>query len=209
MHEAVIDLLAEGDLSDLSFPAVAERAGVSASSIYRRWRTREGLLADVAVAWLERDLPLPDTGTLRGDLTAWASAAAARLDGREGRVFLLALLGSWPASGEAEADRRAHLQRRVQGLENLLGRAADRGENPPDALAAAEHVLGPLYFRSMWGIPCSDPKYPRSLVERLLGMRTAEALADGRPALAEPAPSWPFLADIGDLGMTAGDGSVP
>lgn len=200
VHQAVIDLLTEGDLSDLSFPAVAERAGVSPSSIYRRWRTREGLLADVAVAWLERGLPLPDTGTLRGDLTAWASAAAAQLAGQEGRVFLLALLGSWPASAEADADRSAHLQRRVHGLAGLLSRAAGRGEHPPDAAAVAEQVLGPLYFRSMWGIPSSDPGYPRSLVERLLAMRAAaQAPGDGRPPPAGQAPSQPASADSGAI----------
>jgi len=168
-----VELLSKGDLSDLSIPAVADLAQVSPSSIYRRWRTREGLLADVAVAWLERDLPLPDTGTLRGDLTAWAAGAAARLGGPEGRVFLLALLGSWPPSGAEEPERRSHLQRRVQGLTDLLGRAAERGEDPPGAGFVAEHVLGPIYFRSMWGILPPGPEYPESLVDHVLAATTS------------------------------------
>jgi len=41
-----------------------------------------GLLADVAMSRLERDLPLPDTGSLRGDLTA--ASATCRAPGSGG-----------------------------------------------------------------------------------------------------------------------------
>ena len=78
VHQAVLDLLTERGTAELSIPVVAQRAGVNPTSIYRRWRTREGLLADVAMSRLERDLPLPDTGSLRGDLTAMLDEIAHR-----------------------------------------------------------------------------------------------------------------------------------
>jgi tetracycline repressor-like protein len=52
---------------------------------------------------LERDLPIPDTGSLRGDLTAWATSAAADLARPEGRLFLLALITSIPSTPQAQA----------------------------------------------------------------------------------------------------------
>ncbi|MEU3909028.1 TetR/AcrR family transcriptional regulator [Streptomyces goshikiensis] len=70
VHQAVIDLLSDPGGADLTIPAVAQRAGVNHTSIYRRWGGREALLADVVVTRLERDSPLADTGTLRGDLRA-------------------------------------------------------------------------------------------------------------------------------------------
>lgn len=159
-------------------PAAAARAGLSPTSIYRRWKTREGLLTDVAMAALQRDLPFPDTGFLRADLTAWASSAAALLGSPRGRALLLALPMSLPSNPEAEAERRRYLQRRIEGLSAVLGRAVDRGEDPPDAGLVAEAVLRPIYFRALWGILPSDPEYPGELIERVLATATPASRCD-------------------------------
>jgi AcrR family transcriptional regulator len=168
VHQAVLDLLAEQGTAELSIPVVAQRAGVNPTSIYRRWRTREGLLADVAMSRLERDLPLPDTGSLRGDLTAWAASAAADLARPEGRLFLLALITSIPSTPEAQAERDQHLQRRIRAIRQVTDRAAGRGESPPDPGTIADAILGPLYRRALWGTLPADPAYASSLVDRLL-----------------------------------------
>lgn len=168
VHQAVLDLLAERGTAELSIPVVAQRAGVNPTSIYRRWRTREGLLADVAMSHLEHDLPLPDTGSLRGDLTTWAASAAVDLARPEGRLFLLALVTSIPSTPDAQAERDQHLQRRIRAIRQVTDRAADRGENPPDPGTIADAVLGPLYRRALWGTLPADPAYASSLVDRLL-----------------------------------------
>jgi AcrR family transcriptional regulator len=45
---AVLDLLAEGSLDELSVPAVARRSGVSVATIYRYFPTRDDLVAAAA-----------------------------------------------------------------------------------------------------------------------------------------------------------------
>jgi hypothetical protein len=109
-------------------------------------------------------LPLPDTGSLRGDLTAWAASAAADLARPEGRLFLLALVTSIPSTPEAQAERDQHLQRRIRAIRQVTG----RGESPPDPGTIADAVLGPLYRRALWGTLPADPAYASSLVDRLL-----------------------------------------
>ncbi|MEV0824677.1 TetR-like C-terminal domain-containing protein [Nonomuraea rubra] len=42
------------------------------TTIYRRWGTRAGLLADALIEGTGRQISLPDTGTVRGDLVAFA-----------------------------------------------------------------------------------------------------------------------------------------
>ncbi|MGO9081955.1 MAG: TetR/AcrR family transcriptional regulator [Streptosporangiaceae bacterium] len=174
VHQAVAELLAERGSAGLTIPAVAQRADVNPTSIYRRWHTCEGLIADVAMTLLERDHPLPDTGNLRTDLTAWATSVAADLARPEGRMILLALSASIPGTPEARAERNQHLQRRIRGIMQIADRAADRGENPPDAGAIADAILGPLYLRALWGVLPADPGYPQSLVDRLLSASSAE-----------------------------------
>ncbi|MFD5575552.1 TetR/AcrR family transcriptional regulator, partial [Streptomyces cadmiisoli] len=74
VHQAVLDLLSAPEGEDLTIPAIAQRAGVNHTSLYRRWGGLDALLADTVTTRLERNSPLKDTGTLRGDLIAWAEA---------------------------------------------------------------------------------------------------------------------------------------
>mgnify|MGYP006177310963 CR=1 FL=1 len=64
IHTAVRQLLEEQDRSSLTVPQIATRAGVTPSTIYRRWGELAALLADVAVERLHPDSEPLDTGTL-------------------------------------------------------------------------------------------------------------------------------------------------
>ncbi|CAL8969440.1 putative HTH-type transcriptional regulator [Cellulomonas sp. T2.31MG-18] len=71
----------ERGYADLTFDAVATRAGTSRSVVYRRWSTRR----DLALAALRHRTagdaaPAPDTGSLRGDLLEILHAMTRRTD---------------------------------------------------------------------------------------------------------------------------------
>lgn len=68
--DAVRAELAEAGHEGLTVEGVAARAGVHRTTVYRRWRDVGGLLVDVIAAAGEMDWQPPDTGSLRGDLTA-------------------------------------------------------------------------------------------------------------------------------------------
>ena len=87
IHTAVRALLDERDRADLTVPQIAARAGVTPSTIYRRWGDLSALLADVA---LERMLPSEpqDTGTLAGDLHAWAEQYLDEMSSELGRTLI-------------------------------------------------------------------------------------------------------------------------
>src|SRR5690349_24183101 len=65
---ATVDLLAERGLAAMSIEEVAARAGVGNTTIYRRWPSKGLLALDAFVDSFREEQPLPDTGTLRGDL---------------------------------------------------------------------------------------------------------------------------------------------
>jgi AcrR family transcriptional regulator len=165
VHQAALELL-EDPGAEATIPAVARRAGVNPVSVYRRWGTREGLLADVAITRLERDSPPVDTGSLRGDLIAWAQSAVEDLGTPLGHAFLHALVGSLPTTPEADAERSSHLLCRIVTIqEGIFDRAAARGEHVPAPEDVFDIVLAPLYLRVLWGAPQADPVV---LVDRLL-----------------------------------------
>src|ERR1035441_11077478 len=67
---ATVELLADRGLAAMSIEEVAARAGVGKTTIYRRWPSKGLLALDAFVTSFREEQPLPDTGTLRGDLVA-------------------------------------------------------------------------------------------------------------------------------------------
>lgn len=178
VHQAVVDLLSDPEAGDLAIPAIAQRAGVNHTSVYRRWGSREALLADVVVTRLERDWPLADTGTLRGDLTAWVEAGVASIRTPEGRLLIRAVALSMPAGATAQEGRDRQLGRRLEAIERIRERAAARGEDPPPLDRILDQLVAPLYLRAIFGIDPPATGYPQLLVDRLLGdTGTAEGAA--------------------------------
>jgi AcrR family transcriptional regulator len=89
--EAVLDLVGAGaTLSGLSLSAIAERAGVSRNSLYRRWKTKEALYLDVLSAV---NRPLPELGgrSAHEDVTDLVAVLAERVLDRRAGVLLRAL----------------------------------------------------------------------------------------------------------------------
>ena len=72
VRSAVLDatsmLLSEVGYDQLSVEAVASRAGVHKTTVYRRWPTKPELIAEAALVQAAEAVPIPDTGTLLGDL---------------------------------------------------------------------------------------------------------------------------------------------
>ncbi|MGW4378774.1 TetR-like C-terminal domain-containing protein [Kitasatospora sp. NPDC004531] len=172
MRRAVIDatvhLLAEGGLEAASVSAVAARAGVHETSVYRNWGTREQLLREALADYTDHAMPLPDTGSLREDLRQLLTALAAFLDTPEGPALLH--LSIAPATAETRSGRDAYWAERLQRAELLLHRAAERGEIRPDAdaHAAVEALMSPLFARHLLlGEPVT-PAFLDSLVDLVL-----------------------------------------
>jgi AcrR family transcriptional regulator len=165
VHEAVIALLHEQSWEELSIPTVAERSGVHQATIYRRWRSMPGLLDDVVAEHLTRAAPLPDTGTLRGDLDAYAAGVAEGLAGPFRALILRAAMVEGRTDGAPAL--AGTLAERGRQLQAMLSRARARGEFPPTLEELIELVLAPLYFYALFTGPTGLPD-PRRLVDRLL-----------------------------------------
>jgi AcrR family transcriptional regulator len=164
---AVETLLADKDPGAISMAEIAERAGVAATSLYRRWGDVRALLTDVAVEQLTRESPLPDTGSLRGDLSAWTRSVAAGLAQPEGSVFFRVYVGAAPRTPEEGATRAQAITRRLEQIGVMLDRARARGEPTPYVVEVADHLLAPLYMRALFGAP-ADAEVAEGLVDYLL-----------------------------------------
>src|SRR5436309_15957251 len=92
IRQAVLDAafaeLGEKGYGGLSIEAVAQRSGVAKTTVYRRWPTRDELVADALDSRSDRNEPLPDTGPLRGDLKALCEGVRAKITSNYGKAML-------------------------------------------------------------------------------------------------------------------------
>jgi AcrR family transcriptional regulator len=56
--QAVIDELTENGYADTTVERVAARAGIAKTTIYRRWRSLDRLLADLMAEHAEHEIPV-------------------------------------------------------------------------------------------------------------------------------------------------------
>ena len=144
--KATVDVLYESGFDALSIRAIAERAEVHESSIYRRWGTKADLVVDALLSRLGQEVPTPDTGSLREDLLATLRAAAAFLGTPLGENLVLMALRQDLVS---DTDNERFLIDRVTRAALILDRAETRGELRPgiDRFLALETLIGPMYLR--------------------------------------------------------------
>ncbi|ART68629.1 TetR family transcriptional regulator [Mycobacterium dioxanotrophicus] len=146
---ATADLLIEAGLEGLELTAVAERAGVGKSTVYRRWGTAPALVADLLVDMADQSLPRADTGSLRNDL--WANAKLVRRtlnDPRQGNLFK-AVIAAATCDQRTAAALQVFYDRRIDEWAGCVTDAVERGEVPAgtDAAAVIRQVSAPLYYQ--------------------------------------------------------------
>jgi len=119
---------------------------------------------------LMRDMPVPDTGTLRGDLIGWATAAAKSLS-KGGTVSMLRILTATPETNSNATDLHdLPIGRRVVEIEAMLARGKKRGEKAPEMMDVFELVLAPIYLRALFLGPVKTTKGIDRLVDRALAL---------------------------------------
>ncbi len=164
VHAAVRELLATQERGTISVPLVAARAGVTPSTIYRRWGDLQDLLADVALERMKPDGEPADTGTLRSDLVAWLEQYRDEMSSELGLAMIRDVLAS--QDGANLAGRCCEISRQQLGI--LADRAVARGEPVPDIEQMVDICLAPVVYRILFDGAQFPPAFVTGLVDRLL-----------------------------------------
>jgi AcrR family transcriptional regulator len=165
--QSALDLLAERGPAAISMADIAERAGVAATSLYRRWGSLDALLLDAAMERLRVSKPLPDTGSLEGDLRAWGNAIASGLRSPSRSSAFKVIVASAARMESDHAERQKALEPRIAQIKEMLERAGLRGERVPSLIEVVDYLLAPLYTRALFGMEMDDEGVER-LIRRLV-----------------------------------------
>jgi AcrR family transcriptional regulator len=163
---ATMELLAEEGWNGLTMNGVAQRAGVSTATLYRRYSSKEDLVCGAMTAHKRANPPV-DTGSLEGDLRVRLSAFVETIRG-DGGQMILGVIG--------EAARNPRLREIMQStfatgrddFRRVIERAVERGEipRPDDISLVASLASGPLFHRLL----ITGEPITQRVVERLVPM---------------------------------------
>lgn len=167
--EVTLEELGRVGLAALSLPHVAELAGINKTSLYRRWATKQDLVA----AALKRSVPgtaaVPDLGDLESDVVALVAGIAAFITSAAGKGALRIVF----ADGDtAQARRLAKKLWRTPtdvAPRVVFERAIERGELRADAdIDLLMHTIGGAVLHRVFVERASaDPAWVRRLTRLL------------------------------------------
>jgi AcrR family transcriptional regulator len=142
--DAALAVLAEQGYEGMTIDMVAAQAGMARATVYRRWATKADLVLEAVSRMSHSDVnldQLPDTGSLRGDMTAMIVS----FDDEQQQVRIHAVAGllSLAKVDErlAEAATGAGIGPWIEANRILMQRAVDRGEFPPADIGTLAEVI--------------------------------------------------------------------
>ena len=167
--------------------AVAARAGVGKATIYRRWRSKTELVAEV-LKGLRQAEPPPDTGSFRSDVLELATRQLGLVRAQPGFGRLAPrLLGDSaddPALHAMALDSMVTPMRAILG--DLIARALERGDLRPDIdpEVVTDIIQGSIFYKVLiLGQDLSE------LDERYIGRVLDELLPGIERPEVKPAPA--------------------
>ena len=152
--DAARELLIKDGYTRLRLEHVAAHAGVGKATIYRRWPSKEALAQALLSDLAGPHIAIEDVGDTREEmLAAVMNPLLAVTESEFGPVIraLLSQIAINPALGDPF--RATVVQSRREEIARMVARGIERGDLCPDADAeiATELLVGPVYFRLMFG----------------------------------------------------------
>lgn len=164
--EATIELLAETGYGGLTIEAVAARAGVGKSTVYRHWQGRLDLV-EAAFETLREPLELPFDGDVRTRVTELLTRVAATLAEPPWSEVLAVLIEAAQRDAELATFHRRFGDERRKVLVDLLDEGVARGElaGEVDTGMLGDALTGPIFMRRLMRQSAFAPHEVAGLVD--------------------------------------------
>jgi AcrR family transcriptional regulator len=141
---------------------IADHAGVERSTVYRRWKSVEGVVLEAVRDRLQHVIAVPDTGSCREDLLGYLRLGIAFHRSALGGILTRMMVDA------SEEFRRSYWIARFAQAAAIIERGKARGEVRAhlDSTLLIELLVAPLYMRSL----VTGEGLHDDLPERLVGL---------------------------------------
>lgn len=149
VNDAVLQTLIEGGIGTCTFAAVATRAGVERSTLYRRYGDRWAMMIDAILGYAADEASAVSLGSFREDLRFVLDRMAEILATPLGPA--LWTVGAALRAGSAPEHRERFWQTRVGQILPIVDAAKTRGELCPDVdpEEVFAFAMGAVHFRML------------------------------------------------------------
>ncbi|MBK3624168.1 TetR/AcrR family transcriptional regulator [Streptomyces sp. MBT49] len=168
--DAAGGLLLDAGMGSFTIEAVAERAGVSKTTLYKWWPSKGALALDGYFHAVESALAFPDTGDLRADLTAQLRAFVRILTTTPAGRVIAELIGQAQTDPELSAallERYSGPRRDLAVLRMRGAQAEGRLRSDVDPEVVVDQLWGACYHRLLLPNLPVDEDFADSLVANL------------------------------------------
>jgi AcrR family transcriptional regulator len=182
IRSAVIAELATVGYGRLSIEAIARRAGVAKTAVYRRWGSKLDMVLELVSDNAAQRLPLPDSGSLAGDLQTLLKAIERGLQHRLAAQIIPDLLAEAARTPRVAQTLTNVIRGSLRDIVNVVtDRAVQRGElaTAPDPALAVDLAVGPIYWRLAVAREAITPAELPVLAEAAAAAIKAAAQRDG------------------------------
>jgi AcrR family transcriptional regulator len=168
--DAFRHILLEEGFDGVRMEHVAALAGVGKATIYRHWPSKQALAHEVLLELATPFLAVPDVGDTRTELLATVLAPMLAMTETNFGPVIRALLSEIARDPElGDPFRASVVQVRRDEVARVLARGIRRGDLRPDVHpdVAVEMLMGPVYFRLMFG-GALDAEFAEHVVDEVL-----------------------------------------
>ena len=170
IREAAVDLFAERGFEGFSVEDVADRAGVSKATVYRRYPSKVDLVVEAGSCLATDEIRFPDTGNLRDDFRGLARSLVNAFENTRAGKVMPVMTFERRRYPELDAGYRRFLADRKARTRAVLRRAVQRGELPGDTDIGvmSSMLVGPIFHRLMITQEPLNDAFVDALVDALL-----------------------------------------
>jgi AcrR family transcriptional regulator len=173
---AVIDLLGDRPLRDISIEEIARKAGVGKATIYKWWPNKAYIAFDAFSRKLKQMVPIRDTGSAEEDFKEQLRSLYGFFESPAGK-----LLRHFIAEGQIDSEfaslfRERFIRPRRELIGVILDRAVERGQirRGLDREVVLDMIYGPGFYRMLIRHAPLDREAVEELVSALFqGLRSS------------------------------------
>jgi AcrR family transcriptional regulator len=166
---AASEALLAGGYDGLVVDELARGVGVAKTTVYRRWPTKNHLVASVIAQWQEA-VAVPDSGDVVADVTAVTAGMCRALDPAPMRRLVAELASASVRDAALRADVERVWADRRAAVQELLERGVASGDLRADLDVATvmDQLAGAVYYRVLISGEPLDDDYARRLVRSVV-----------------------------------------
>ena len=172
-------ILEEKGIGGFTIEAVAARAGVAKTTIYRWWPSKGSLAMAGFLAETAPKISYPNSGSALVDLISQLRRVAAVYGGKTGRVLAAILAEGQRDPNTMAAFIEGYARPRREEAKAILSAGVERGELRAeiDLEATLDVLYGPIYYRLLVPLAPLDPKWAEAMARHVFfGLLTSRSV---------------------------------